>query len=177
MRRFLQATLAGWRIASLLACLAGVGCAGYKLGPTGGAVAGARSVQIGQILNSTEEPRLSESVSHALRSRIQQDGTFKLCTHAGADVVVTVNLERYERQALSFQANDVVTIRDYDVNLVAHVLATETSTGKALVDREVRGRTTIRSNSDLGTAERENTSDLADSLAHAIVSLLAEGTW
>jgi hypothetical protein len=73
--------------------------------------------------------------------------------------------------------DDVIAIRDYDVNLVAHVLATEGASGATLVDRLVKGRTTIRSSADLGNAERENAADLADSLARNIVSLLAEGTW
>lgn len=153
------------------------GCAGYQLGPTGGAVAGGKSIQIGQIVNGTEEPRLSEAVSRSLRQRVQQDGTFRLATHGNPDVLVTVTLQRYERIALSLQTTDVVSIRDYDVNLVAHVVATDGGSGATVLDREVRGRTTIRSNADLGSAERQNAPDLADSLARNIISLLAEGTW
>ena len=140
-------------------------------------MAGGKSIQIGQIVNATEEPRLSEAVSRSLRQRVQQDGTFRLATHGNPDVLVTVTLQKYDRIALSLQANDVVSIRDYDVNLLAHVVATEGASGSMILDREVRGRTTIRSSADLGSAERENASDLADSLARNIISLLAEGTW
>ena len=157
--------------------LLATGCGGYKLGPTGGAVAGGKSLQIGQVVNATDEPRLSEAVSRSLRQRIQQDGTFKLATHGDPNVVVTVELRKYDRIALSFQAADVVAIRDYDINLMAHVVAIDNTSGTKILDREVLGHTTIRSSADLGTAERENTPDLADSLARNIVSLLAEGTW
>src|SRR6185369_17073313 len=48
------------RHAALLCLLAALlaGCAGYRLGPTGGQTAGARSVQINPFVNQTIEPRL-----------------------------------------------------------------------------------------------------------------------
>jgi hypothetical protein len=154
-----------------------VGCAGYRLGPVGGAIAGERSIQVGLVVNGTDEPQLSTTVSHALRARIQQDGTFRLSTHGDADVVVSIALNKYQRMALTFQPNDVISVRDYDVFLVARVEAVERSSGKKLIDQEIRGRTTIRSNPDLGSAERESAPLLADSLARNIISLLAEGSW
>ncbi len=160
----------------LLAALC-AGCAAYHLGPVGGAIAGGKSVEVGQVVNGTDEPALATAVNHAIRERIQQDGTFRLATHGDPDVLVTVSLTKYERMPLTYQPNDVISVRDYDVFLIARVEATERGSGKKLIDQEIRGRTTIRSNADLGSAERQASPVLADSLARNIVSLLAEGAW
>jgi len=168
------------RGAGLVAALAGLllsGCAGYSLGPSNGQPAGARSVRIGRVSNGTDEPRLADSVNQALRSQVQSDGTFRLATGDDADIVVTTALRRFDRNPLTFQRRDIVSTRDYDVVLTAHVTAIERGTGRTLIDQVVTGRTTIRNNADLGTAERQAAPLLAESLARNIVTLLAEGTW
>jgi len=51
----------GLFFACVLALAAG-GCAGYRLGPTNGQAAGARSVQIDPFVNKTVQPRLGDYV-------------------------------------------------------------------------------------------------------------------
>jgi len=175
-----QAFRTAARGAGLAAALAGLlfsGCAGYSLGPSNGQPAGARSVRIGLVSNGTDEPRLADSVNQALRSQVQSDATFRLATGDDADIVVTTALRRFDRNPLTFQRSDIISTRDYDVVLTAHVTAIERGTGRTLIDRVVTGRTTIRNNADLGTAERQAAPLLAESLARNIVTLLAEGTW
>lgn len=152
------------------------GCAGYTLGPTNGQVAGGRSVRIAPVANTTDEPRLGDSVQQALRAQFQTDGTFRLAGRDDGDVVVSTHLLRFERRPLTFQRGDIVSTRDYEVHLTAHVKAIERG-GKTLLDREVTGRTTIRSNADLASAERQAAPLLAENLAKTVVTLLAEGAW
>lgn len=164
----------------ILHCLLGflfAGCAGYRLGPTSGAAAGARSIQINFFRNETLEPRLSEPVASALRKRVQQEGTFRLNTHGEGDVVVSGVITKFNRSELSFQPNDILTVRDYDLSLVAKVIALDRTTGKAVLDREVGGRTTIRVGVDLGSAERQAVPLLAEDLARNITALLVDGEW
>jgi len=153
------------------------GCAGYKLGPTGGAIAGARSIQINSFQNQTEEPRLIEPLNTALRKTIQRDGTYKLSTHDDADIVLNGIFTRYTRSGVTYQPGDIITVRDYNLNIFAKIIATDRSTGKILVEREVVGKTTIRVGTDLGSAERQAVSMLADDFARNAVSILADGTW
>ncbi|HYV26419.1 MAG TPA: LPS assembly lipoprotein LptE [Candidatus Eisenbacteria bacterium] len=153
------------------------GCAGYKLGPTGGAIAGARSIQINSFQNQTEEPRLIEPLNTALRKTIQRDGTYKLSTHDDADIVLNGIITRYTRSGVTYQPGDIITVRDYNLNIFAKIIATDRSTGKILVEREVVGKTTIRVGTDLGSAERQAVSMLADDFARNAVSILADGTW
>ena len=165
------------RFASLVlsACLAG--CAGYRLGPTNGHPAGARSVEIQPFANETMEPRLGEAITQQLRKQVQQDGTYRLATQGGADVIVTGRLVLFEREPLSFQLRDVLTTRDYAVNLTAQVRAVEVGTGRVLFDRPIVGRTTIRNAADLGSAERQAAPQVAENLANSIRALLVDGSW
>lgn len=165
-------------ILALLTLLALSGCAGYELGPTNGAVAGARSVQVNLFENQTIEPRLSEAVGQALRKRVTQDGTYRLNTAGGGDIVVTGAIVNYDRRSITFQPGDVIATRDAGVTLTVKITAEERSTGRKLIDnREVIGRTTVRLGSDQNSAERQALPLAAEDLARNITSLLTEGAW
>ena len=161
----------------LLGALAIAGCAGYRLGPTNGIVAGSKTIRVHLFPNQTLEPRLSEAVGSALRKRLQQDGTFKLATSGTADVVVTGVITRYERTALSFQPLDIITASDFEISLYARITAEDRTTGKKLLDREVRGRTTVRVGADQASGERMAVPLLADDLAINATSALVDGRW
>lgn len=171
MRAFLRIVTAA-ALAGLLA-----GCAGYQVGPTNGTPAGSRSVEVALFANHTLEPRLSEPIAQALRKRLQQDGTFRLDTQGNADVVVTGDITSFVRNPLTFQRNDIITTRDYDELVTVHVKATERGSGKVILDRDVIGRSTIQSNADLGSAERQAAPLVAESIARQVTDLLADGTW
>jgi hypothetical protein len=168
------------RPALLWCCCLGLvlsGCAGYRLGPTNGVPAGSRSVQINLFVNQTDEPRLVEAVTSALRKTLQQDGTYRLNTSNQGDIVVTGTIVRYDRSQLSFQTTDILTPRDYRVSLTAQILARERLTGKVLLDRAVSGQTTVRLSADQTNAERQAVPLLADDLAKNATSLLVDGEW
>lgn len=153
------------------------GCAGYQLGPTGGQIAGARSVQINPFVNKTIEPRLSEAITHALRKQIQQDGTFRLNTANSGDIIVTGDILKYDRVAVALRARDALTPRDYRITITAHITARERVGGKILLDRDVIGRTDVRAGADLNSAELQGIPLAADFLAVSATSLLADGSW
>lgn len=161
----------------LLGALLSSGCAGYRLGPTGGQVAGARSVRVDLFRNETFEPRLTEAVGTALRRTLQQDGTYRLSTRGEPDIILSGVITEYRRSGISFEPRDVITPRDFQIRLAAKVTATERSTGRVLLDREVGGRTTIRIGPDLASAERQAVPSLAEDLARNVTSILADGTW
>lgn len=163
-------------VASLVSALI-VSCAGYRLGPTNGEVAGGRSIQINPFLNKAIEARLGEAVTSALRKRLQQDGTYRLATQGDGDIVVTGVITRFERGELSFQPSDVLTVRDYSLALIAQITAVERSTGRTNINRPVFGRTTIRVGADLTSAERQAIPLLAADLAKNAASLLVDGAW
>ena len=97
-------------VASLLAVTLGlvVGCGGYSLGPSNGQSAGVRAIRIGHVANGTDEPRLADAVSHALRAQIHVDGTFRLATQDDGDIVITTALQKFQRNPLTFQSKDII---------------------------------------------------------------------
>lgn len=171
MRRALVAA------AILCVTLIGSGCAGYRLGPTSGAVAGAQSLQVNLFQNLTLEPRLAEPLAFSMRRFIQQDGTYRLNTDGAADVVVTGVIVDFRRSELSFRREDTLTARDYALRMTANVTAIDRLTGKTLVERRVSGRTTLRVDADLASAERQAIPLLAEDLARNITALLVDGEW
>ena len=153
------------------------GCAGYRLGPSNGLNAGDKTIQIVPVTNRTLEPRLGYAATSALRKEIQRDGTFRLVTSGTADIVVTCELFRYDRNEVSFVPGDIVTARDYRVSLIAHVNAKETATGKMILTRDFTGNALMRLGTDLPSVERQTSPLLAADLARQITAALADGAW
>jgi hypothetical protein len=162
----------GFALALLLS-----GCAGYRLGPSNGQRAGARTIQIVPFTNRTLEPRLSDAVTAALRREIQREGTYKLATKMPGEMVVSGEILRFERSEISFLPNDVITAQDYRMSFTAHVIARDRRTGKTLLDRELTGITLMRVGNDLPSVERQTLPLLAADLARQITAALADGVW
>ena len=160
-----------------LVALALTGCAGYQLGPTNGAAAGAKSVQVMPFLNQTLEPHLAETVTAEMRREVQRDGTFKLASHDDGDIIVTGVIVTYVRLPLAFQPSDALTVTDYSLRMSVQVTARERSTGKTLLNQRVNGSTMVIVGSDLTSAERQALPLLADDFAKSATSLLANPPW
>lgn len=153
------------------------GCAGYHLGPVNGGVAREKSIEVFPFNNQTLQPRLGDAVTQALRERLQVDVTYHLATHGDGDVVVTGVITRYHRQGLSYLSQDATTTQNYRVDVVAHVVARERATGKTLFDKNVTAYTLVNVGTDLASAERQATPQLAEELARDIAGLLTDGAW
>ena len=167
------------RASVVLLALAAVvsGCAGYRLGPTSGAEAGARSVSIRPFVNATLEPRLIEAVSTSLRRSFAQEGTYRLETSGDGDLIVTGVITDFRRRELSFQPRDTLTVQDYNLELVTKVTVIERATGHTNLVRAITGRTSIRVGNDLASAERQAVPLLAEDLAKNITSAVTDGAW
>lgn len=164
--------------ALLLALILGLtGCAGYRLGPTDGQPAGARSVRIAPFINQTVEAGMADEVTSALRAAIQRDGTLRLATRGPADLELTGVLKDYRRRELSLSRADTRTVQDYQVALTAHVVARDAATGAVRLDREVSAGALLRVGEDFVSSERQALPRLAGELARQITSLLADGDW
>jgi len=161
----------------LAGALAGGGCAGYHLGSTDGVPSGYRTIIVTPFKNQTLEPRLNDDCTFALRKEIQRDGTLHLATDSSANLEVTGEIVRYERLEISFLSTDTTTARDYRINLTAHMVARDRSSGKVVLDREVTGHSLMRVGSDLPSAERQTIPLVATDLARQVTALLVDGAW
>ena len=170
MRLFLSACTA-------LLALGLTGCAGYRLGPSNGVLAGDKSVEVKPFLNQTLEPRLGDAVTAAVRRNLQRDGTYRLATHESADIVISGVVTYYDRHELSLLPNDVLTAQDYRVNATAQVTARDAGTGRVIFERRITGYTLVRVGADLAGSERQALPLLADELAKNVTALLVDGSW
>jgi len=170
--------LAASRAATFLAAaMMATGCASYRLGPVNPAIPAGQAIEVGLFQNATPHPGLTESVNASIRRELHRDGTFELATADDGDVLLTGNITAYRRSAVSFQPRDILSVRDFEVELVTRIRAADRVTGKVLIDRELTGRTTVRLGGDLASAERQALPLLANDLAKKVVALLAEGEW
>jgi hypothetical protein len=161
----------------LFVVIACAGCAGYRVGPVSGDVAGDRSIEVTPFASKVIEPRVGDAVTTSLRRQLQQEGTFRLNTRGEADIVVTGSVIEYDRSSLSVQPEDILTPRDYRLRMRAHVMARDRTSGRVLLDRDVLGHTTLRVTPDLSSAERQAIPQVAEELARNITALLTEGAW
>ncbi|HTB85042.1 MAG TPA: LPS assembly lipoprotein LptE [Candidatus Sulfotelmatobacter sp.] len=152
------------------------GCASYHLGPMPDKD-GNHSVEVQPFNNQTLEPRLGDAFTQALRERFQEDATYHLDTQGGGDIIVSGVITAYRRAGLGYSGTDAITPENYRIEVVVHVIARERSTGKVLLDREVRGHTLVAIGQDLASAERQAQPLLAEDLARNITELLAERAW
>jgi len=160
-----------------VAALALSGCAGYHLGPTNGVAAGEKSIQIAPFSNKTLEARLGDAVTSAMHKTLQRDGTYRLATHDDGDIIVSGVITRYQRYELSFVPSDVLTVRDYRLELTGQVTARDRSTGKVILDKTVSGFALMRVGSDLTSDERQVIPVLAEDFAKNAAALLVDGSW
>ena len=161
----------------LAAAVMAGGCASYRLGPANPAIPAGQAIEGGLFQNTTPQPGLTASVNASIRRELQRDGTFELATGGDGDVLLTGSITAYRRSAVSFQPRDILSVRDFEVELVTRIRAAEKATGLVLVDRELTGRTTVRLGGDLASTERQALPLLANDLAKKAVALLAEGEW
>jgi hypothetical protein len=151
------------------------GC-GYTIGPTNGLTAGEKKIQITPFLNHTLEPRLGDAVTTALRHNIQRDGTYHLATRGDADIIVTGTVTKYDRHELNFEPHDVLTVKDFRVNVEAKIIARNVTSG-ASTNWTATAYTLVRVGSDLTSSERQAMPDLADQLAKSVTDTLVDGSW
>ncbi|HSY17288.1 MAG TPA: LPS assembly lipoprotein LptE [Candidatus Acidoferrales bacterium] len=160
-----------------LAALALAGCASYHFGPVMDDKAGDKSVEVLPFNNQTLEPRLGDALTQALRERLQTDATYHLDTQGTGDIVVTGVIRQYHRIGLGYSSSDAITPENYRIEVIVHVIARERATGKAILDRDVKGQTLVHIGTDLASAERQALPLVSEELARTITEHLAEGSW
>ena len=165
----------GWLNAWLVICLFSSGCAGYRLGSTGGFQAGARSIEITPFPNQTTEPGLTEALSFAIRKEIQRDGTLFLETRDRGDILLQGTIQTYLRDGITLQPQDILTVRDFQVSVEAQVKAFDRNASEWILDRKISGRTLVRGQMDLTEAERIALPLLMEDLARNITDVLVNG--
>lgn len=153
------------------------GCSTYHLGPANNAVAGGKYIEVAPFNNQTLQPRLGDAITQNLREQLQSDGTLHLATSGNGDVVLTGVITQYNRAGLGFLNTDAYTPENFRIEVVVHITARDRTTGKIILDRDVKGHTLVNIGADLASAEREALPLLAEDVDRNITELLTEGAW
>ena len=164
----------------ILPCLALLflaGCAGYHLGAVGDTPAGAKTIEVLPFNNQTLQPRLGDSLTQAVRERLQVDATYRLVTSQPGDLVVSGVIRSYQREQLGYLNSDATTPQNFRVTATVHVVVRDRATGKLILERDIDGHTLVNVGADFASSERQAGPVLAQDLAQNIVSQLTEGAW
>ncbi len=159
-------------LTSLLGVLT-LGCAGYQLGPTQSLPY--RSIAVLMFKNKTLKPQLEAQITNAIIKRFQRDGTLRIESAENADVVLTGQITKYDRQELRAVRTDVNTPREYRITLTARIEARLRGTGELVFSPvTVEGRADTFIGTDLQSADEQALPLIAEDLAKRVMPLLAE---
>jgi len=160
-------------ILAVLGCVLTAGCMGYRVGPV--LKADYRSVAVPMFKNKTYKPQLEAQITNGIIKRMQTDGTLRVDSEAGADVIVNGDIIRYNRLALRLSKQDTKVPREYRLVITVHVKAHDRRTGKVVLKpTDVSGSADMFIGSDLQSAEYQALPLVADDVARQVVSLLVE---
>jgi len=157
----------------LALALAGTGCAGYRLGSM--LPKEIHSVHVPMFRNNTAEPFIETVLTNAVRDEIQKDGSLALENEAEADTELSITINSYSLQPLSYDRENRTLANEYRVLLETSVVLKNRRTGAVVVSYpRVRGDATFDFAGDLTNAKRQALPAVADDLAHQIVERVVE---
>jgi len=165
------------KVSIISALVVFAGCAGYHLGPVNGSDAGEKTVEVLPFNNQTLQPRLGDSLTQAVRERLQVDATYRLASGGQPDLVMSGVIRSYQREPLGYLSKDSSTPQNFRVTVTVHVIVREPATGKLVMERDVKGHSLVNVGPDFASSERQAGPLLAQDTAQAIIAALAEGSW
>lgn len=162
------AFLAGCTLAFLLA-----GCANYRLGT--GAAPGFATLFVAPVRVDASLPQAQAVYSAQLRDAFLRDGRVRLVGSPDeADAVLTVVLDRYQRDVATVRPDDTGLARRFDLIVTAHATLTDRRAGKDLfTNRPLEVRRGILTDGGQNQSEYQHQPILARELAaqalHAVL--------
>lgn len=146
------------------------GCAHYQLG-TGASPLPFRTIYVPPVHNSAALPQAVATFTREVRQAFATDGRVALAQGVNdADVVLTIDLARFNRTFTSVQPNDTALARKFDLNLVAVCSLTDQRNGRALFENhEIRVTRQIFVDDGQNPAEYQVQPQLAAQLADRVV--------
>lgn len=116
--------------AALLAALF-ISCGPYSFNPGG---AGAKSIAVPLFENQTTQFGVREALTDSVSARFLRDNTLKITSAAGAELLLSGTVVRYERTAHTFDASQQV--KQYVVNIWADVTVTSQKDKKTVWEQK-----------------------------------------
>ena len=149
------------------------GCAGYRVGsPLDKSI---KTVSL-TIVNKTDEPSIEVAVMKALRAELEMDGRLRVCPKGEADVVLSVTLNKFALEPLSYARVDKrpsSLTDEYRMTLTASAVLSKARTGEVILENPVvLGESEFPYVADLTSSKRGAMPKAAGDLARKVVSLV-----
>jgi len=149
------------------------GCCGYRVGPV--SPTSYHTVAVPVFRNATYQPQLEGETTAAIVRAFQTDGTLRVTAASEADIILTGEIIRYNREDLRSLRNDTRKPREYRITVDAKLRARDRRTGAlVLKDTIVRGRADTFIGTDQQSAEQQALPLCAEDLARKTVRMIVE---
>jgi hypothetical protein len=158
------------RLLPIAILLVTAGCAHYQLGSGSGEL-DFRTIYIEPVQNTAALPQAVATFSRELRNAFAQDGRVALAPNAAsADVVLAVDLARFERSFTSVQPADTALARKFDLDIIALCSLEDRRSGQTLFrDQEIAVTRQIFVDDGQNPAEYQVQPQLATQLADRVL--------
>lgn len=167
--------LASWVLPWAAAISLG-GCAGYHLGPAKPEfLKDIHTLAVPTFRNDTLEPRLEVLVTDTVIKQLQQDGTYRIANESDADAILTVTVEKIQRNPARSVRGNVLLTREFNLTLTLRFQLAERATRRVLDSGTLIGTTSFFVGSDLEQNERQAIPLAAEQAAVRLTSQLTEG--
>jgi hypothetical protein len=177
MTRPVFSPVAGRLVILVVGFLALTGCAGYRVGNTSGRnLQGVRSVFVPMARNTSLEPDLQLTLTNAIISRFNDDGTLEVNQSQFADSELDVVITNVTQIPIRSSTNDILVTAEYQVTIYATVTYVNRKLGRKIFENStVTGNTSFFTQSDIQEGERQALPLAAEDLANNIVKQVTEG--
>lgn len=154
---------------ALGALIFAAGCAGYSWGTS--VPAEYRTVAVPVFENLTSVSELGPIVTQYTLREFQREGTFKVVRPAEAAIEVQGVLRKMDRNGVSFDRGVGMRASEYRYEVVADISYVDKLNGKVLLERKgVQAATTVLTQKDLLTGQKNAAPRIAEAFAHQIVN-------
>ena len=149
------------------------GCGGYRVGTL--LPEHIKTIAVPMFVNKTSEPDLELDATSAVSNQLAIDGTLTVVGEdKGPDVLLTVQIIKYQRRAIRFTGATRPT--EYRITVTALVTLHDLREDKDLfATQRLSGETDFVIEGSLPESERRAQPDALEDLAHDIVERIVEG--
>ena len=164
-----------WLILLSISCFLFYGC-GYHLVGTGKNLPEhLKTISIPVFQNTSSQPEIHRELTSAILQSFISDGRLKVAKKEEADLVMNGNLSYYNKRAVSFNAQDLVS--DFIIEIEIELEVIDQMKNKIFLKEKLKNQWDYKSNNDIAdteTARLEALDQAYIDLGNRLVSLIID---
>lgn len=132
-------------------CLLFFGC-GYHLVGTGNTLPPRiKTISIPVFKNTSSQPEIHRELTSAILQSFISDGRLRIAKKEAADLTMDGTLSYYNKRAVSFNSQDLVS--DYIIEIEIEIEVIDQATGKVFLKEKLKNQWDYKSTSDIANTE------------------------